>query len=206
MPFVDSRRMPGLYDKDEPQVMARFADLFDRQVHPGQRITVGSGDGEVPYDTALRLWLTGWTTYARDWRGEIIEDDDTKGVVSEGGAGGWYVVDAPWLDAPVKVQGKAAADAKFAELVAGAPDDWKARLADREQAMRDAETKALQEEADLVAAQAAADHAEATAQDAAEAEQQASEAQEQADKAAALAAADHAKDTTDAAASAAAGG
>lgn len=45
-------------------------------------------------------------------------------VTVEGGDGGWYEVNAPWLDEPEKVQGREAAEARQAELhEAGAPKE-----------------------------------------------------------------------------------
>jgi hypothetical protein len=47
-------------------------------------------------------------------------------TVEEGEGGGWYVVDAPWLDEPEKVQGREAAEARQQELhAAGEPDSYK---------------------------------------------------------------------------------
>lgn len=44
-------------------------------------------------------------------------------VTVEGGEGGWYEVNAPWLDEPEKVQGREAAEARQRELHdAGEPD------------------------------------------------------------------------------------
>lgn len=48
--------------------------------------------------------------------------DGGSDVTVEGGDGGWYTVRAPWLEAPERVQGRAAAEARQRELHdAGAP-------------------------------------------------------------------------------------
>jgi hypothetical protein len=47
-------------------------------------------------------------------------------VTVEGGEGGWYEVNAPWLDAPEKVQGREDAEARQRQLhEAGEPDTYK---------------------------------------------------------------------------------
>jgi hypothetical protein len=47
-------------------------------------------------------------------------------TVEEGEGGGWYEVNAPWLDEPEKVQGREAAEARQQELnAAGEPDSYK---------------------------------------------------------------------------------
>ncbi len=52
--------------------------------------------------------------------------DGGSDVTVEGGEGGWYTVDAPWLDEPEKVQGREAAEARQAELhEAGEPESYK---------------------------------------------------------------------------------
>lgn len=46
-------------------------------------------------------------------------------VTVEGGEGGWYEVNAPWLDEPLKVQGREAAEAEQQKLhAAGEPDSY----------------------------------------------------------------------------------
>lgn len=81
----------------------------------------------------------GWYTLQASWLGEdgekvhgadaaqaraveVREAGDTKGVTYTHTGGGNYAVSAPWLDEPVKVKGKEAAEEKAKELRAQAPD------------------------------------------------------------------------------------
>lgn len=53
--------------------------------------------------------------------------DPTDPVKIETGGGGWYTITAPWLEAPIKVQGLEAAEAEAARIrEEGPPEGWTA--------------------------------------------------------------------------------
>ncbi len=116
----DPARNPTTFKKDEPLVMARFAPLFGKPMHPGDPIDVGTNEGQVPVDTAIRLWITGFAVYAKNYtRTPVIDpaEENPTLVVLEDLGGGWYLITAPWMPEGEKVQGKDAAEARRQEIV-----------------------------------------------------------------------------------------
>lgn len=64
-------------------------------------------------------------------------------VTVEGGDGGWFEVNAPWLDEPEKVQGREAAEARQRFLHDGKPEGFKPKSDDDKELEEISETDAL---------------------------------------------------------------
>lgn len=127
MPLLD----PASFDESKPLVMGRFNTVNGHALAPGEPITISEDPkerGEVTRDTAVRLWSGGTFIYAADARPTPVEspqDAARRLLVMHDLDGGWYLISGPWLGEGEKVQGKDAADKRFAELIeAGQPADF----------------------------------------------------------------------------------
>lgn len=115
------------FDPAKPLVMGRFNTVGGFALASGDPITiVPEGQepkerGEVTLDTAARLFGSGTFVYAEDARPTPVETPQQAAerlVEVDELDGGWYLIRAPWLGEGEKVQGREAADARRAELVA----------------------------------------------------------------------------------------
>jgi hypothetical protein len=117
-----------------PRKFNNEADLVASRTMTVDGSVVNRGDllpADLGHSMRLRLWMSGRALYKTDFRPtpvagdpgteEVeVQEDDGIAVVHSGGA--WYLVSAPWLDEPEKVQGKDAAEARAEELRSeGAP-------------------------------------------------------------------------------------
>lgn len=79
-------------------------------------------DGTAPADAVKRAAPVA-TILAETADGEILPEDQPHPFVTETG-GGWFAVQAPWMDEPEKVRGLNAANARATELFeSGRPAD-----------------------------------------------------------------------------------
>jgi hypothetical protein len=110
----------GSFDPSKQLVAGRQMTLHDDELTGGDPISMDVDEG-----TRRRLWMVEHAHYEEDYRPtpelQTEEEEDTKGVEFTHIGGGQYEVTAPWLTEPVKVKGKAAAEAKAAELREQAP-------------------------------------------------------------------------------------
>jgi len=118
--------LPANFDPTRKLVAARFFPAHEIEFQPGDPVkTTELGkdreDGTLEQDTALRLWLVGYIVYADDYRPTPFETPQSEAerlVQMEDVGGGWYLITTPWGPEGEKVQGKEAAEARRAEIVA----------------------------------------------------------------------------------------
>lgn len=115
-------------DLSKPLVMARFATVLGHNLNSGRLLSITPEPetaGQVDPDTAGLLFRRGIAVYAEDAVPTPVEtprQEALRVVTMEEAGGGWWIVNAPWLDEPEKVQGQDAAIDRWSALVdAGRP-------------------------------------------------------------------------------------
>ena len=112
---MDRRLSPRYFDATKPLVTAKHTTINGVDHSAGDLIN----PDEVEQGTRLRMWLVGRAKYQDDYRPtEVIDPaEEAKTLVTvEQSGGGWFLILAPWLSEPIKVQGKEAAEARADEL------------------------------------------------------------------------------------------
>jgi hypothetical protein len=136
---VDRRLSPRYFLKDEPLVARKVLLFNGTDLNPGDPIPDDLGVGNK-----LRLWTSGRAVYAKDYRPSPTQDDmagdpivDVAEVEAAAAAldagpvhsvemvhtgAGFYQLTPSWdVSKMQKVRGKAAAEARQAEMLADAP-------------------------------------------------------------------------------------
>lgn len=112
-----SHRNPDDFEPTRLLVMNRGARLLGHDLgqHAAVRIVgnPGTEPGEVDEATARRLWTNGSLDYADEVVATPVEDRRTgleRQITVEELGGSWYLITAPWLTEPAKVQGQTAVE------------------------------------------------------------------------------------------------
>lgn len=118
--------LPAMFDPSQELVASRFFPAHEIEFQPGDPVKITElgqdrEEGTLEHETALRLWLVGYLVYAKDYRptpAETPQEEAARVVTMEDVGGGWYLLTTPWGGEGEKVQGKEAAEARRAELIA----------------------------------------------------------------------------------------
>jgi hypothetical protein len=118
--------LPANFDPSKELVAARFFPAHEMNYGPGDTVKLTKlgddrEDGTLDTDTALRLWMVGYLVYADTYRPtptETPQDEAERLVKMDDMGGGWFLLTTPWGPEGEKVQGKEAAEARRAELIA----------------------------------------------------------------------------------------
>lgn len=119
-------RLPAQFDATQPLVATRFFPAHDMNYEPGDPVQLTElgkerEAGTIEQDTAIRLWMVNYLTYAKDYLptpAETLQDEAARLVQMEDVGGGWYLITTPWGPEGEKVQGQEAAEARRAAIVA----------------------------------------------------------------------------------------
>jgi hypothetical protein len=117
------------FNPDKPTVIASPVTIFIHQMVAGDPLSIVETEtpevrGAVTVDLAERLWASGKSVYAEDFRPTPVEtpEQEAARVVEMDDLGnGRYLIRAPWLGKSEKVRGQAKAQARYAAVVAAGP-------------------------------------------------------------------------------------
>lgn len=123
---MDRRLSPRYFRNEEDLLSTRNQTINGVDYQPGEVIDAGLDHG-----VRLKLWMSSRARYRSDYRPNRYAEDaplvseTPEARLVESGSKGYYEIIAPWLDKPIKVRGKKAAEARYAKIVAeGPPEGW----------------------------------------------------------------------------------